>query len=251
MSINEVLAWQDSIDATSNSEAAGRYQIMEDTLRDLVRSGQVDPNRQFNAATQDDLAVMLMKRRGWNPNSDKHVAMGNALAYEWAALPLCSGVRAGRSAYSGVGKNKALTTCDAWMAVVANGDDIGTLNWALTQSQIGTFGTGGRGRINNPVDRVLSTIKTEFHELADRLRDVARDLFFSLLLIEWIWVTAQMVVSGMGIGALTKTLATRLTGLVTVLFRTKCSHIMRLSVRKSRGFCIPKLNGACADCKTH
>lgn len=62
-----------------------------------------------------------------------------------------------------------------------------------------------------PVDRVLSTIKTEFHDLADRLRDVARDLFFSLLLIEWIWVTAQMVVGGMGIGALTKTLATRLT----------------------------------------
>lgn len=149
MSINEVLAWQDSIDAKSNSEAAGRYQIMEDTLRDLVRSGQVDPNRQFNAATQDDLAVMLMKRRGWNPNSDKHVAMGNALAYEWAALPLCSGIRAGRSAYSGVGKNKALTTCEAWMAVVANGEDLGTVNWALTQSQTGTFGTGGRGRINN------------------------------------------------------------------------------------------------------
>lgn len=210
MTINEVLAWQDSIDAKSDSEAAGRYQIMEDTLRDLVRSGQVDPNRPFNAATQDDLAVMLMKRRGWNPNSDKHVAMGNALAYEWAALPLCSGVRAGRSAYSGVGNNKALTTCEAWMAVVANGDDLGIVNWALTESQIGTFGTGGRGRINNPVDRVLSTIKTEFHDLADRLRDVARDLFFSLLLIEWIWVTANMVVGGMGIGALTKTLATRL-----------------------------------------
>ena len=38
MSIREVLAWQDSIDATSRSEAAGRYQIMEDTLRGLVRS---------------------------------------------------------------------------------------------------------------------------------------------------------------------------------------------------------------------
>ena len=38
-------------------------------------------------------------------------------------------------------------------------------------------------------------------------------------------------------------------GLVTVLFRTKDSHFMRLSARKSRGFCIPKLNGAAAGCR--
>lgn len=51
LTVNEVLAWQDSIDRYYNSEAAGRYQVMEDTLRGLVRAGQVSGSARFDAGT--------------------------------------------------------------------------------------------------------------------------------------------------------------------------------------------------------
>ena len=44
-------------------------------------------------------------------------------------------------------------------------------------------------------------------------------------------------------------LAPNAIGLVPVSFRTKCSHFKQLSVRKSRGFCIPRLNAAAVDCR--
>ena len=60
MTVREVLAWQDSIDPKYRSEAAGKYQIMEDTLRDEVGKGSVSLNDVFNASTQDRLGVALL-----------------------------------------------------------------------------------------------------------------------------------------------------------------------------------------------
>ena len=121
MTVNEVLAWQDSIDARSRSEAAGRFQIMEDTLRGyLVPTMGLTGEERFSREMQNAMAVALMRRRGWNPKSQSHVAMGNALALEWAALPLLSGPRAGQSAHrnaKGV-RNRALTTPEVFLAVL-------------------------------------------------------------------------------------------------------------------------------------
>ncbi len=123
MTVNEVLAWQERIDARSRSEAAGRFQIMEDTLRGyLVPTMGLTGREMFSPEMQNAMAVVLMKRRGWNPNSRSHVAMGNALALEWAALPLLSGPRAGQSAHrntKGV-RNRALTTPGLFLAVLRN-----------------------------------------------------------------------------------------------------------------------------------
>lgn len=110
MTIREVLAWQDSIDASSPSEAAGRYQIMEDTLRGMVRANGINLDRRYDANTQDELAEILLKGRGWNPNSTDYIRMGNSIAHEWAALPMCSGIKKGRSAYDGLAGNHSLTT---------------------------------------------------------------------------------------------------------------------------------------------
>lgn len=121
MTIAEVLAWQDSIDARYPSEAAGRYQIMEDTLRPLPVAAGLLPSDLFNEANQDALATVLLKRRGL----DRYLAGGmsaedfaNNLAREWASLPLVTGPHLGSSYYAGDGLNKSHVSVDAFLAAV-------------------------------------------------------------------------------------------------------------------------------------
>ncbi|WP_226779019.1 D-Ala-D-Ala carboxypeptidase family metallohydrolase [Oceaniglobus trochenteri] len=90
MTVAEVLNWQDRIDGKYNSEAAGGYQIMEDTLRDLVRSEGLTGGELFDAAMQDRLAIALMRRRGLDDflaGTISAETFGNNLALEWAGLP--------------------------------------------------------------------------------------------------------------------------------------------------------------------
>lgn len=115
MTVGEVLAWQDSIDARYQSEAAGAYQIMEDTLRDLVRRGVVSTEARFGEATQDACAIALMQpwleryMRGDLAPED----FANRLAMIWAGLPVVypmtrsDGVtrEPGQSYYGGIGAN--------------------------------------------------------------------------------------------------------------------------------------------------
>jgi len=106
MTVDEVLAWQDSIDAKYNSEASGRYQVMEDTLRGLKSNGVVSGSELFNPATQDKIAVALLKIRGLNRFLDGSInenQFGDNLSYEWASLPIMTGPRTGQGRYSGQG----------------------------------------------------------------------------------------------------------------------------------------------------
>lgn len=121
MTIAEVLAWQDSIDARYPSEAAGAYQIMEDTLRPLPVAAGLLPSDLFNEANQDALATVLLKRRGL----DRYLAGGmsaeefsNNLAKEWASLPIVTGPNRGRSFYAGDGLNKSHVDVEAFLAAV-------------------------------------------------------------------------------------------------------------------------------------
>lgn len=110
MRIGEVLDWQDSIDARYQSEAAGKYQIMEDTLRPLYKEAGLTLNDLFNEPNQDRLAEALLIRRGlkkyltgiWSTEQ-----FANELAKEWASLPVVSGPKKGRSYYAGDGLNKS------------------------------------------------------------------------------------------------------------------------------------------------
>lgn len=122
MTIAEVLAWQDSIDPKYQSEAAGRYQIMEDTLRKLYVQAGMSERDLFDAAGQDRLAVQLLKQRGL----DKYLAgqitaetFCNNLAKEWASLPCVSGPKKGRSYYAGDGLNKAGVDVAPFLNVVS------------------------------------------------------------------------------------------------------------------------------------
>jgi len=121
MTIKEVLDWQDSIDKKYNSEAAGRYQIMEDTLRPLPPAAGLLTSALFNEANQDALATVLLKRRGL----DKYLAGGltaeefaNNLAREWASLPVVTGPKRGRSFYAGDGLNKSHVSVEAFLEAV-------------------------------------------------------------------------------------------------------------------------------------
>ena len=127
MTIAEVLAWQESIDARYQSEAAGRYQIMEDTLRPLPAAADLKMYDLFNEANQDALATVLLRRRGL----DKFLAgqisaeeFANNLAREWASLPVVTGPKAGRSFYAGDGLNKSHVSVDEFLAAVRAVKDI-------------------------------------------------------------------------------------------------------------------------------
>lgn len=128
MTVAEVLAWQDSIDARYRSEAAGAPQVMEDTLRDLVNAGQIDPDAVFNETSQDYVAVLLMKRRGLNKFIAGKISaedFADNLAREWASFPVVRDqqgakryVIRGQSYYAGDGLNKAHADPDEFLNVV-------------------------------------------------------------------------------------------------------------------------------------
>lgn len=136
MTIGQVLAWQDSIDALYMSEASGRYQIMEDTLRGLYRQAGLSATDLYDERNQDRLALQLLKRRGL----DRYLSgvidykqFAQKLSMEWASLPAVTIDRNGRPAtgqsyYAGDGLNKSHVSISSFLGVVR------ALNVATTQS---------------------------------------------------------------------------------------------------------------------
>jgi muramidase (phage lysozyme) len=121
MTIREVLAWQDRIDPMYRSEAAGRYQILEDTLRDLYAEAGMTLDSKFDKAGQDRLAMALLKRRGLDRFLHGYLSVNkfcNELAKEWASLPVVDGPKKGRSYYAGDGLNAAGVDVEPFVAVV-------------------------------------------------------------------------------------------------------------------------------------
>lgn len=102
MTINEVLAWQAGSNAAS--DAAGRYQIIEKTLRGLKDSMGLTGNEKFDPAMQDRMAMQLLEGRGLSRFISGQMSKSefmDSIAHEWAALPKSNGV----GAYNGDGLN--------------------------------------------------------------------------------------------------------------------------------------------------
>jgi muramidase (phage lysozyme) len=126
MTIGQVLAWQDSIDQRYNSEAAGAYQILEDTLRGLYRSAGLSLFSRFNRDNQDRLAIALLERRGlsrYRAGTLTDVDFAQELSREWASFPAQTVDKRGRSAtgqsyYAGDGLNRSFTSKSAVLAAV-------------------------------------------------------------------------------------------------------------------------------------
>lgn len=77
------------------SVAAGAYQFMPNTLKQLMKMGVLNASDKMNQDTQDRAAWALMQRRGLNLDQLKSQGLSrgilNTLAPEWASLPTHSG----------------------------------------------------------------------------------------------------------------------------------------------------------------
>jgi hypothetical protein len=97
--------------------AAGRYQIIPETLKDLVKAGIASRDEKFSPEVQDRLGMELIRKTGALKLSSegKYDDAQNALAKVWAGIPLATDtmnqasgrmMKAGQSYYAGPG-NKA------------------------------------------------------------------------------------------------------------------------------------------------
>jgi hypothetical protein len=97
--------------------AAGRYQIIPETLKSLVNAGIASRDEKFSPEVQDRLGMELIKQTGALKLSSegKYDDAQNALAKVWAGIPLATDtmnkatgrmMKAGQSYYAGPG-NKA------------------------------------------------------------------------------------------------------------------------------------------------
>jgi muramidase (phage lysozyme) len=119
MTVAQVLDFQaQMLKQGHESTAVGKYQILRKTLAGLVDQGVVSATDRFSASTQDKLAVALLQGRGL----DKYLSgklsadqFADSVAREWASLPMASG----KSAYAGVGSNRALGSRQDYMSVFA------------------------------------------------------------------------------------------------------------------------------------
>lgn len=123
MTLAEVLAinWK-AIGARST--AAGRYQIIKDTLRSIITQLNLKLTLKFDKDLQDKMGFHLLKRRGydaWTLGKIDNNEFAKRLAQEWASLPVLVGTRGsernvkrGQSYYAGDGLNSHGVTADAF-----------------------------------------------------------------------------------------------------------------------------------------
>ena len=111
MTIAEVLNWQKEFVAQgSPSSAVGRYQIINTTLKGLVRQLSIDSSQKFDKPMQDRLAVALLERRGvkaYVNNEITRYEFAANIAKEWAALPRVFGDNPQDSYYASDGLNRS------------------------------------------------------------------------------------------------------------------------------------------------
>lgn len=123
MSIEQVLAWQEGyIKQGSPSSAVGKYQIINTTLKGLVKRLDLDPKTRFDEKLQDRLAVALLEKRGSTDYMTDKIPRDQFaanLAREWAALPKIEGNNPGQSYYAGDGLNKSRISVDEILGVLA------------------------------------------------------------------------------------------------------------------------------------
>lgn len=119
MTVAQVKAMQDS----KEINAAGKFQIIRDTMPDVIKGMKLTGNEKFDEKMQERMGAWLAfnKRtelgnfiKGKHNNINK---AGDQAAQEWASLPMFTGARRGKSAYSD-GVNKAHHSVDATTSVL-------------------------------------------------------------------------------------------------------------------------------------
>jgi len=129
MTVDEVIASGPGWTRAHKSSAAGRYQFMNRTLKDLKAEIGLRGSQTFDANLQDRLAFHLLKRRGYDSFMAGKLsvhAFGKLLAQEWASLPVLADtkggsrdVKRGQSYYAGDGLNKSLVKPERVEEIIA------------------------------------------------------------------------------------------------------------------------------------
>lgn len=118
MTVDEVIVAGPKWAKQFGSSAAGRYQFMNATLKELKKELGLGGDQVLDADLQDRLGYHLLKRRGYEAfmaGTLKPVAFAKNLAKEWASLPVLQTTKGahrqvarGQSYYAGDGLNKSL-----------------------------------------------------------------------------------------------------------------------------------------------
>lgn len=128
MTVNEVIAAGPGWTRAYKSSAAGAYQFMHATLKDLKAAEGLTGGETFTPALQDRLGLALLKRRGFAGFMGGTIglhAFGLGLAREWASFPVLAdtkgahrAVARGETYYAGDKLNKALVKPEAVESVL-------------------------------------------------------------------------------------------------------------------------------------
>lgn len=104
MTLEQVMDYQSK---HKKGSAAGAYQIIAPTMRELVTRMKLNPKTDiYDKNLQDRMALQLLKQRGFNSYLEGKIPLSSVrvnLAKEWAGLPIAGG----KSYHSGKGNNAA------------------------------------------------------------------------------------------------------------------------------------------------
>lgn len=141
MTIAEVLKFQESmISRGFESTAVGKYQIINKTLKGLIKETGIGLDQKFDQSTQDMLAMQLLKRRGLDQYLSKKLSpekFADNLSMEWASLPY----NTGQSYYAGVGSNRSGMSRDDFLATLPQALNGGIFSGATTGYPVAMHGT--------------------------------------------------------------------------------------------------------------
>lgn len=128
MSLDEIIAAGPGWTRAYRSSAAGAYQFMNATLKDLKASLGLIGTETFTPAFQDRLGLALLKRRGFEgfmAGTIGRNAFGLGLAREWASFPVLADTKGahrkvarGETYYAGDALNKALVKPETVEAIL-------------------------------------------------------------------------------------------------------------------------------------
>lgn len=122
MTLDEVLRWQSQYVANgSPSSAVGRYQFIPKTLRSVMNEMGLKGTDKFSPELQDLMAIHLLKRRGLEEYRSGKITkeeFANRISQEWAAMPMVSGPKAGKSFYDGDGLNASTTSVQKFLGAL-------------------------------------------------------------------------------------------------------------------------------------
>ncbi len=109
MTIDQVLAWQHNYTSNvgSASSAVGKYQVIQETLKNCKKEMGLSGNEKFDQTMQDRIALHLLDKRGYQSFLKGNISaeqFANNLSKEWASLPKDA---SGLSYYHGDGLNKS------------------------------------------------------------------------------------------------------------------------------------------------